>query len=104
MIQVLTRQEVQSKLDNGETFVLDFYADWCGPCKMLGQNLMALVSEETNFPIYKFDIEADREFAVQHGVRSIPFIKFFKEGKDFKQKVGVIPNQLIKEEYESMLN
>ena len=45
MIQVLTREEVQSKLDNGETFVLDFYADWCGPCKMLGQNLTNLVSE-----------------------------------------------------------
>lgn len=104
MIQVLTREEVQQKLNNKETFVLDFYADWCGPCRMLGQNLTSLLSEQKDFPIYKFDIEADREFAVQHGVRSIPFLKFFKEGEDFKQKVGMVSNQIIKEEYQSMLN
>ena len=54
MIQVLTREEVQQKLSNKETFILDFYADWCGPCRMLGQNLTALLSEEKDFPIYKF--------------------------------------------------
>lgn len=104
MIPILTREEVQEKLNNKETFILDFYADWCGPCRMLSESLNTLLNEEKDFPIYKFNIEDDKDFAVQHGVRSIPFLKFFKEGEDFKQKVGMISNQIIKEEYQSMLN
>lgn len=75
--------------------LIDFYADWCGPCKMLGP---VLESMEGN--ILKINVDTHEELATRFGVMSIPTICFFKDG-DLKEKVVGFRN---KEELESILN
>jgi len=103
MIQ-LTTEELEQKINNGENFVLDLYATWCGPCKVMLRNLEqvneSLIKESTNQPkykIYKYDIDTDKEFVVSElGIRSVPTIKIFKEGKEVFSRPGVMmPTELL---------
>ena len=97
-MQQLTTEQLIEKINNKENFVLDLYATWCGPCKMMLYNLEkvneSLISESTSSPkysIYKFDIDTDKEFVVSElGIRSVPTIKIFKEGKETFSKPGVM--------------
>lgn len=90
----LTTQELQEKIDNGEKFIVDLYADWCGPCRMIGPIVekvaQQLKEEGSEVNVYKFDIEQDKEMAVRLGVRSIPAIKGFNGGENVTNKIGVI--------------
>ena len=97
-MQQLTTNELKEKINNRENFILDLYATWCGPCKMMLFNLDKLeehLSKESGntpkYGIYKFDIDSDREFIMSEmGIRSVPTIKIFKEGKEVFTKAGVM--------------
>jgi len=97
-MQQLTTQELRQKINNKENFVLDLFATWCGPCKIMLFNLEkvneSLIKESTSAPkysIYKFDIDTDKEFVVSElGIRSVPTIKIFKEGQEVFSKPGVM--------------
>jgi thioredoxin 1 len=90
----LTTEELQQKIDSGEKFIVDLYADWCGPCRMIGPIVekvaKQLEEEGSEVSVYKFDIEQDKEMAVNLGVRSIPAIKGFNGGENVTNKIGVI--------------
>jgi thioredoxin 1 len=97
-MQQLNTEELIQKIQNKENFVLDLYATWCGPCKVMLYNLTkvneSLINESTSAPkysIYKFDIDSDKEFVVsQLGIRSVPTLKIFKEGEEVFSKPGVM--------------
>ena len=97
-MEQLTTEQLKQKIDNGENFVLDLFATWCGPCKIMLNTLTkvneSLISEsagEPQYKIYKYDIDSDREFVVNElGIRSVPTIKIFKEGKEVFSKAGVM--------------
>jgi thioredoxin 1 len=94
MIQ-LTSTQIKEKLNLKETFILDFYADWCGPCKMMMRNIemaegLLKESNTRQIPIYKFDVESDKDFAAEMGIRSIPTLKVVKEGEIIKTNTGVL--------------
>ena len=100
----LTKLELKQKISEGENFILDLYATWCGPCKVMLSNLQkvdeSLINESTdikNYSIYKFDIDSDREFVMNElGIRSVPTIKFYKEGKEYFSKSGVMsPTEVL---------
>lgn len=95
----ITSQEIREKISNGETFLLDFYATWCGPCKILIPNLERAESDllENNIKIYKYNVETDRDYTVQMGIRGVPTLKFFKEGKLVSTSSGVLGHQQIKD-------
>ena len=63
----LTTEELQQKIDNGDKFIVDLYADWCGPCRMIGPVVekvsKQLQEEGSEVSVYKFDIEQDKEMA-----------------------------------------
>lgn len=106
-MRVLTSNELKEKINNGETFIVDMYADWCGPCRVLGPIVervsKKLQEENAEIGVYKFDIESDKEFAVSMGVRSIPTIKAFKGGEQVTTKVGVIQENDLMSMAKSML-
>jgi len=79
-----------------ELIIVDFYADWCGPCKMLGPILEKL-SKENNVKLIKINVDQEQELAQALDVMSIPTVVFFKnkEPKDFF--VGAYPEPKIKE-------
>lgn len=94
----LTTDQLKQKIENKENFILDLYATWCGPCKIMLYNLTKLdemMANETvnkpDFSIYKFDIDTDKEYVVnQLGIRSVPTIKIFKQGQEVFSKPGVM--------------
>lgn len=97
-MEQLTTQQLKQKIDNRENFVLDLYATWCGPCKIMlntldkiNESLLKESSGEPNYRIYKYDIDSDREYVVNElGIRSVPTIKIFKEGKEVFSKAGLM--------------
>jgi len=98
-MKVLTSEELREKINSGDKFIVDMYAEWCGPCRMLGPIVervsKKLTEEGHEVSVYKFDIESDKEMAVELGVRSIPTIKAFSGGEVVETKVGVLQeNQL----------
>ena len=96
----ITSQELQEKINSGEKFIVDMYADWCGPCRMMSPIIdkvnKKLKEDGHEVNIYKFNIENDKEMATMLGVRSIPSLKGFNGGENVINKVGLISeSQLI---------
>lgn len=97
-MQQLTTSELKEKIENKENFILDLYATWCGPCKVMLSNLERVNETITEgkielpkYNIYKYDIDTDREFVVSElNIRSVPTVKIFKEGTEVFSKVGVM--------------
>jgi len=99
-MKILNSKELKEKIDNGEKFIVDMYADWCGPCRVLGTILEKVDKKLTNenhpTKIYKFNIESDKETSAGLGVRSIPMVISFKDGERVDTKIGVMhENQII---------
>jgi len=87
------------KPDSDEKFIVDFYADWCGPCRLMTP-IIEKVSEKLKneghqVSIYKFDITKDKQIASELGVRSIPAIKGFIGGENVISKVGVLSEEQL---------
>jgi thioredoxin 1 len=78
--------ELREKINNKESMVVDFYATWCGPCKMLSEELIKVESE---YPIYKVDVEEDIDLSTLMGIRSVPAIKYIKEGEVVSTTIGL---------------
>jgi thioredoxin 1 len=91
----LTEKELEAKIQEGFTGVIDFYADWCGPCKAIAPLLEKIDQEQEGNTVYKINIEQEREAAVKHGVTSIPTLLFFKGGVVTKKHVGMTTKNAI---------
>jgi len=85
-MQEISVSELKKKIANKETMLVSFSASWCGPCKMLKEELKK-VSSTT--PIYKIDVEEDIDFSREYSVRSVPTMKMFKEGSVINTTVGL---------------
>jgi thioredoxin 1 len=103
----LTSEELQLKIKSGEKFIVDLYADWCGPCRMMGPIIdkvsNQLKEQGHEVSVYKFNIEEDKEMALKLGVRSIPAIKGFNGGENVTNKVGVLSEAQLMEMVKEVL-
>jgi len=95
MIKVLENENLEKTISKG-IWLVDFYADWCGPCKMMGE----VLKELTDIDIIKVNIDAHQDIAAKYGVMSIPTLMFVKEGKTAHTEIGFIP----REEIERIIN
>ncbi|MCM1272171.1 MAG: thioredoxin [Clostridium sp.] len=77
--------------------LVDFYADWCGPCKMMGPVIEQIASETDDVKVCKCDVDNAQQLAVSYNVMSIPTLILFKDGAVAKRSVGAIPKQSILE-------
>ena len=76
--------------------VVDFWATWCGPCRMIAPILEQLATEyDGRVKVVKLDVDANMQTATRFNVRSIPMLLFFKGGKVVDQIVGAVPRQTI---------
>lgn len=75
-------------LENSGTVLVDFYADWCGPCKMLAPTIHEIASEHSEITVGKVNVDESPELAGAFGISSIPTIMVFKNGEASAVKVG----------------
>lgn len=112
----LTRADFLAKVANYETnpekwvylgdkpCIIDFYADWCGPCKMVAPILEELAAEyEGEIYIYKVDTEAEQQLAADFGIRSIPSILFCPMGEAPQMAQGALPKDAFKQAINEVL-
>ena len=92
------------KFEGNKPCIVDFYADWCGPCKMVAPVLEELSKEyEGKVDIYKVDTEKERDLAAVFGIRSIPSILFVPMNSQPQMAAGALPKQEFVKAIESVL-
>lgn len=92
----LTNKNFEDEILNyEETAIVDFYADWCGPCKMMSPVLDKIAEENADIKVGKVNVDENEEIASKYNIMSIPTIIIFKKGKLHKQFVGVTDKQSI---------
>ena len=84
-------------LNSDKAFVLDFYADWCGPCKIQSPIIDNLSEENNNIKVGKINVDDNPELAEKYGIMSIPTILVIKNGEVTNQFVGVTEKEKLKE-------
>ena len=104
MVKIITDQNFEDSIKEGYVFV-DFFAEWCGPCKMLAPVMEELNTEfEGKLEIMKLDIDANRETATKFGIQSIPTMILFKDGKPVEKVSGFHPKPKLAQYLESKVN
>lgn len=84
------RENFNSVISN-DVVLVDFFANWCGPCKMLGPILEEMANDRSSVKIVKVDIDESMELARQYGVMSVPTLLLFKDGNLVAQTTGFMP-------------
>ena len=93
---VITKDNFQSEvLDYSGTVLIDFWADWCGPCRMLSPIVDEVAAENPAIKVGKVNVDAEQELAAQFGIMSIPTLLVFKNGQKSDESVGLIPKEQV---------
>ena len=77
-------------LNSDKTVLIDFYADWCGPCKMFSPVVEAVAKENEDIKVVKINVDKAQDLAIQYQVMSIPTTVVIKEGKEVNRAVGMV--------------
>lgn len=80
---------------DGKTVLVDFWATWCGPCRMIAPVLEEVAKERPDITVCKVDVDEERELALEYNVSSIPTLLVFRDGKVVNQSIGAVPKERI---------
>lgn len=104
MAQEFTDENIKGIISNGKPVVIDFWAEWCGPCRMVGPSIEELANEYAGrVEIGKLNVDDNVETPGEYGVRNIPTILFIKDGKVVDKQVGAVPKSVLEAKVQSLL-
>ncbi len=96
MITTITKDNFEKEIVKADKPVLaDFWASWCGPCRMLSPTIDEIAEEHPEIKVCKINIDDEAELAIRHGVMSVPTLMIFKNGEIAQTAVGVRPKDEI---------
>jgi thioredoxin 1 len=100
----VTDDNFQAEVLEAETAVLvDFWAPWCGPCRIIAPSLEELNDEMDNLRVVKLNVDENQQTAAQYDVMSIPTLIVFKNGQPAKKIIGAMPKKRLEQEIEPAL-
>ena len=98
VVEITDNNFEDTVLNSDTPIVVDFWAEWCGPCKMIAPSLEQLANEYAGtFKVGKLNVDDNRETAMKYGIRSIPTLLVIKEGDVAEQIVGAHPKDTLKD-------
>lgn len=94
MIHHIENEKILTEvLNSDKLIVIDFFAEWCGPCQMLTPIIKELDEKYENVEFFKVDVDETQECAVRYGVTAMPTLIFFKNGEEVERQVGYIEKE-----------
>ena len=97
-VLTVTGDSFEKEVINSSVPVLaDFYADWCGPCRMLRPSLDAIAEERTDVKVVAINIDDEPELADEFDISSIPCVILFKNGAEADRSIGLKPKEMLEE-------
>lgn len=100
----ITNENFEALKNGDKPLVVDFWATWCGPCRMIAPVIAELAQEyDGKIVVGKCDVEENDDIAMDFGIRNIPTILFFKNGEVVDKMVGAAAKPKIKEKFEALL-
>jgi thioredoxin 1 len=101
----ITSVELQEKINKGEKLIIEFWGEWCGPCRMMKPIFERISNENTsNVQMYTMNVDLNREVGVSLGIRSIPTIKVINGGEVIETKVGMLNENDLKGMLTELIN
>ena len=97
VMKVTSSNFEEEVLNSDKTVLIDFYADWCGPCKMFSPIIESVAEENEDVKVVKIDVDNAQDLAIKYQVMSIPTIVVIKNGKEVNRNVGVVSKSQIVE-------
>ncbi len=95
VIKISNKNFESEVLSSDKAVLLDFYADWCGPCRMVGPIVHEIAEERSDIKVGKINVDEEPALAERFGVFSIPMLVVIKDGKIVNQAVGARPKEAI---------
>ncbi len=93
-----SKESFEQALAKGELMMVDFWAEWCGPCRMLGPVIEDLAERYAGrAAVGKVNVDEEQELAIRYGVANIPTVVFFKNGREIDRVVGTMPPEAFTE-------
>lgn len=94
----ITSENFKSEvLESSQKVLIDFYADWCGPCKMMGPVVEEIAEEHSYVKVVKINVDNAEDIAIKYQIMSIPTLVVVKDGQEVNRSIGLISKEKIEE-------